>query len=144
MADNKTQPTDVSVEDYLSAITPASRQSDCRELADLMSDVSGQPAVMWGPAIIGFGLNHYVYESGRRGIQPEIGFASRKNAITIYGGCGGLDGYEDLLDRLGKFTRSKVCIYVKRLSDVDLSVLRDFLVRSVSEARAMDAGPGDK
>jgi hypothetical protein len=144
MADNKTKPTDMPVEEYLATITPTSRQSDCRALTDLMSEVSGQPPAMWGPAIIGFGLNHYLYESGRRGIQPEIGFASRKNAITIYGGCGGLDGYSDILDRLGKYTRSKVCIYIKRLSDVDQSVLREFLARSVEEARMTDARPGDK
>lgn len=144
MADNKTQPTGASVEEFLDAITPASRQQDSRELSALMSDVSGHPAAMWGPAIVGFGINHYRYESGRSGIQPEIGFASRKNALVIYGGCGGLQNYQDLLDHLGKHTASTACVYVKRLSDVDRSVLRAFLERSVQESRAADVGPGAK
>ena len=79
-------------------------------------------------------------------VQPagETWRQLRNGPITIYGGCGGLDGYEELLGQLGTYTRSKVCIYVKRMSDVDQAVLRAFLVRSVEESRAADVGPEDK
>ncbi|MDO8380198.1 DUF1801 domain-containing protein [Phenylobacterium sp.] len=135
---NKTQPTDADVEAFLAAVEPAPRQADARAVCDLLAMLSDRPPKMWGPSIVGFGQYHYRYESGREGDAPCIGFSPRKAALTLYlmgiYADGGM-AKEPLLAKLGKFTAGKGCLYIKRLSDVDLGVLEALAVRSLAHVR---------
>jgi hypothetical protein len=133
-AEAKTQPTTARVDDVLAAIPDAARADDCRALIRLMSRLTGQPPVMWGPSIIGFDRYHYRYDSGREGDACLIGFSSRGSDIAIYV-VSGFDGTEHLLAALGKHKAAKACLYVKRLSDIDLSVLEALLAHSMAEMR---------
>ena len=135
MSENKTRPTDASVEAFLDAVDDDGKRSDARVLADMMAEVTGAAGVMWGSSIVGFGTYHYRYASGREGDFFEAGFSPRKRALTIYV-MAGFSEYDDLLARLGKHTTGKSCLYVKRLADVDLDVLREILTRSVAFIRA--------
>ena len=124
MAENKTLPTDASVDAFLDQVAPAQRQADARELADLMRDVTGEPPVLWGPTIVGFGTHHYLYPSGREGDTVCVGFAPRKANLALYG-LTSAPGHEPLLARLGKHKTGASCLYVNKLADVDLDVLRE-------------------
>lgn len=119
MADNKTKATNVSVADFIDALTDEGRRADAKALVKLMQKASGEKPKMWGPSIIGFGSHHYVYDSGREGDMPRIAFSPRKAATVLYG----LSSAEALLPKLGKHTRGKGCIYIKKLADVDQKVL---------------------
>lgn len=119
MVEAKTRPTTVDVDAFLAS---APHTEDARALAALMAHVSGQPATMWGPSIVGFGTHHYRYESGREGDICRIGFAPRKAELVLYG-----IPFTDALERLGKHLTGKGCLYVKRLSDVDVSVLEEMI-----------------
>ncbi|MFO0957299.1 MAG: DUF1801 domain-containing protein [Isosphaeraceae bacterium] len=130
----KTVPTEASVEDYLGAIADPGRREDCRKLAELMSEVTGEPARMWGAGIVGFGRYHYRYESGREGEMCLIGFASRKGDISVYAHAPE-DTRAPLLEKLGKHKTGKGCLYIKRLLDIDRDVLRQILAASVAELR---------
>lgn len=135
---NKTVPTDADVEAHFAA-QPETRAADCRALAALMQRVSGQPAVMWG-RMVGFGHHHYVYDSGREGDIFQIGFASGaggKGDISLYLSLGCLPAERAaLLARLGKHREGKGCLYIKRLADVDMGVLKDLCVAALREKRA--------
>ncbi len=135
MSDLKTKPTGADVEAFLAAIEDERKQADCREISSLMEDVTGEPAVLWGPSILGFGSYHYRYESGREGDWMLAGFAPRKRELTLYI-MAGFDGYEDLMARLGKFKTGKSCLYIKRLDDIDRDVLRELVTASVEHMRA--------
>ncbi|MBX3451362.1 MAG: DUF1801 domain-containing protein [Planctomycetaceae bacterium] len=136
MADNKTQPTDVPVSDYLAAITDEQRRQDCQTLVEMMSDITREPPVMWGTGIVGFGSYHYRYESGREGEMCLTGFASRKSDISVY--LMALDAQQlPMLRQLGKHKAGKSCLYIRRLADVDLDVLRRLIAVSVAETRAV-------
>ena len=126
---NKTQPTALLVEDFLAAVTPDSRRADATVVTELMTRLSREQPRMWGPGIVGFGERHYTYESGREGTILEIGFAPRKQALVLYG-----MGVQDnpLLAGLGKFTTGKGCLYIKRLVDVDMSVLEALIIRALN------------
>ena len=137
MAENKTRPTAQSVAAFVSAL-PAAKRADAKALADLMREVSGEKPKMWGPSIIGFGTHHYVYESGREGDVPLIGFSPRKPALVIYGAIGS-DGANVLLAKLGKHTTGKGCLYVKSLADVDRRVLKSLLQKAIAKRRAKSA-----
>lgn len=132
---NKTVPTSVSVDDFIAAVADAQRAADCRALVAMMREVTGEAPRMWGASIVGFGQYHYVYESGREGDACVVGFSPRKNDLTIYI-VPGFSAYADLLARLGRYKTAKVCLYVKRLDDVDRGVLRELVVRSVADVRA--------
>ena len=127
MADNKTKPTKISVAAFIDAITDKDRRADAKALVKLMQKVSGEKPTMWGPSIIGFGSHHYVYDSGREGDMPLIGFSPRKAATVLYG----LSSSEALLPKLGKHTRGKGCVYIKKLADVDQKVLEAMVVKAV-------------
>ena len=116
----KTQVTERSVDDFLAAIPTDTKRSDAMALCETMARASGEEPRMWGPGIIGFGLNRYRYESGREGEICKIGFSPRREALVLYG-----LGVQDnpLLEGLGKHTTGKGCLYIKRLSDVNLPVL---------------------
>lgn len=123
MAETKTGRTGASVTDFLAAVADPNRQADAEALCTLMTDVTGEQPEMWGASIIGFGCYHYRYATGREGDWPAVGFAPRKQALTIYL-SEGFDAYRDLLARLGPHTTGKSCLHIKRLSDVDEDVLR--------------------
>ena len=135
MAKMKTTPTQASVDAYIDAVEDAQKRADCRAVAAMMAEVTGAPARMWGPSIVGFGSYHYRYASGREGDFMETGFAPRKRAITLYI-MAGFSEYGDLLAKLGKHDTGKSCLYVKRLADVDQAVLREMVERSVAWIRA--------
>ena len=120
---------------FIEAVDDEHKRLDCRAVAGLMADITGTKGVMWGSSIVGFGSYHYRYASGREGDFFEAGFSPRKRALTIYV-MAGFAEYDDLLARLGKHTTGKSCLYVKRLADIDLDVLREMLTRSVAFIRA--------
>ncbi len=125
---NKTVPTTVGVDDFLAAL-PRQQQEESRQLIAIMQEVTGETPVMWGPSIIGFGSYHYKYESGREGDAPAVSFAPRKANLVIYL-ADGVSRHEALLERIGPHTTSKVCVYIKRLSAIDLDALRDVIAAS--------------
>ncbi|WP_173923822.1 DUF1801 domain-containing protein [Agromyces sp. Marseille-P2726] len=125
MAENKTQPTDASVEDFLDAATPARRRDDGKALAEIFRDVTGTEPVMWGPSIVGYGSYRYVSPANPRnqGNWPKTGFSPRKAQLSIYG-IKDLPEGAALLPSLGRYTEGAGCVYVKKLDDIDLDVLR--------------------
>ena len=128
MAENKTKPTSASVEDFIAGIENKRRKNDALAVLNLYKEITGLPPVMWGPSIIGFGTNHYEYESGRKGTVPAAGFSPRKAYMTFYVD----DKFEDaesLYARLGKHKKSVACLYVNKLDDIDLEVLREIIKR---------------
>jgi hypothetical protein len=136
MKEQKTKPTDVAVRDHLAAIEDEVRRSDCETLVALMTRVTGCAPVMWGPSIVGFDRYHYRYASGHEGDACVVGFASGRRHLTLYLAPGfESDETRDLLSRLGRHTTGKGCLYLKRLSDVQLPVLEAMIVHSVAEMR---------
>jgi hypothetical protein len=135
MAENKTRPTKVSVTAFIDAITDEVKRGDAKTLVKMMKAATGKTAAMWGPSIIGFGSCHYVYESGREGDMPLVAFSPRKAALVLYG-VAGFVGADMLLGKLGKHSRGKGCLYIKKLSDVDEKVLAQMVVKGVAAVRA--------
>ena len=133
MAENKTQPTPADVDAFLDAVEPARRRTDGKELRDMMARLSGEPAVMWGPSIVGFGTHHYRYASGREGDMCRIGFSPRKARLVLYLSCD-LDRFAPLRARLGKHERGVGCLYIKSLDDVDRTVLKEMIARALDPA----------
>lgn len=130
MAELKTKLTDASVSDYLNAIENEQVRQDCFVILEIMQDATKAKPQMWGDSIVGFGTYHYFYASGREGDWPLTGFAPRKKNITLYI-MAGFEQYEELLSRLGKFSRSKSCLYIKRLSDINMPLLKELIQASV-------------
>ncbi|RQO30782.1 DUF1801 domain-containing protein [Taibaiella sp. KBW10] len=120
---NKTVTTDASVSDFIDAIPDAQKREDSYALIALMEAYSGHKAKMWGSSIIGFGHYHYQYASGHEGDAALLGFSPRKAAISLYISCD-MEQHKPLLEQLGKYKMAKACIYIKKLSDIDESVLR--------------------
>ncbi len=134
MADNKTRQRAGSAAVFLDGIQDEHRRADAKAVCDLMSQVTGEPAVMWGNSIVGFGQLHLRYDGGRELDWFLVGFSPRKESTTLYIGDG-FDAYDELLGRLGKHSTGKSCLYIKRLSDVDADVLRQLVTRSVAHQR---------
>ena len=130
MAENKTKPTEASVDGYLDAIDDEARRKDCKALAKLIAKVTKMKPKMWGTAIVGFGTLKYKYESGREGETCLIGFSSRKGDISIYG-TASAPRREALLAKLGKHKTGKGCLYIGKLQDVDVGVLEKLIAESV-------------
>jgi hypothetical protein len=128
MADTKTKATEADVGEFIAAVEKPSRRADAAVLRDLFERVTGEPATMWGPTIIGFGSYHYRYASGHEGDACRTGFSPRSANLVLY--VGGFPEYEALLARLGKHKRSKACLYLNKLSDVDLGVLEEIVRRT--------------
>jgi len=128
-AENKTKATDVSVDDFIAAVADSSQRADAENIRAMMEKLSGEPAKMWGPSIVGFGSYHYRYESGREGDMCRIGFSPRKGQTVLYL-IDGFEGHSELLARLGKHKTGKSCLYIKRLADVDQAVLEQLCHRS--------------
>ncbi|MFN8470299.1 MAG: DUF1801 domain-containing protein [Caldilineaceae bacterium] len=134
MAELKTKPNDGDVEAFLATVPDAQRRSDSLVLLDLFRAVTGEPAKMWGTAIVGFGDSHYAYASGREGDWFVTGFSPRKQNLTLY--CmGGYAPHGEVLARLGKHKLGKGCLYINRLQDVDLDVLRELITTTVAAAQ---------
>ena len=136
MADTKTKPTAASVEDFLSAVEPAPRREDARAICALMQRLSGEAPRLWGGTMVGFGSYHYRYASGREGNAFRIGFSPRKGALVLYI-MDGFPGHAALLDRLGRHTTGKSCLYLKKLADVDLGVLEELVAASLRHMREL-------
>jgi hypothetical protein len=131
MAELKTQPTKQSVKDFLRQVQDEKRRADCEVIVKIMSDATGAKPVMWGSSIVGFGRYRYKYDSGREGEWMITGFSPRKNDLTLYlMGC--VEGFPKLMKRLGKHKTGKSCLYIKKLDDVDLDVLRELVTESVA------------
>jgi len=134
MAENKTKPTTKSVPEYLKSLEDPGRREDCLELDKLMEEITGSEGRMWGDSIIGYGDYRYKYASGREGDWFLTGFASRKQTLTIYV-MGYLEYFPAHLEKLGKHRTGKGCLYIKKLSDIDLKVLRDLLQESIKRLK---------
>lgn len=130
-SENKTKPTDVSVDAFIAGVAEP-RQGEARKLLAIMRDITGEEPVMWGPSMIGFGSYHYTYASGREGDMLKIGFSPRKPALVLYG----LVHYEEnevnskLLGSLGPHDRGKGCLYIKNLHAVDEATLRQMIINA--------------
>ena len=134
MAETKTRPTGASVDDYLASRATGQQLADSRALIALFERVTGQPAHMWGPSIVGFGSYSYTYDSGHQGEAPVLGFAIRARDIVIYVIA---DSEEQgaLLARIGKHRIGKSCLYFRQLADLDGEVLEQLVANSVAEVR---------
>jgi hypothetical protein len=128
---NQTRPTGEAVAAFIAAVPDATRRADAETLAALMARLSGEPAAMWGPSIIGFGEHHYRYDSGRTGSMSRIGFSPRKAETVVYL-IDGFTGHAELLTRLGKHRIGKSCLYIKRLADIDIGVLEAMITASLA------------
>jgi hypothetical protein len=128
MAETKTRPTGASVDAFLEAVPHAARRADGQALRAVMERATGEPAVMWGPSIVGFGHCHYRYASGHEGDMCRVGFSPRSANLVLY--VGGFPDYEGLLARLGRHKRSKACLYLGRLADADPAVLEEIVRRT--------------
>lgn len=132
MAEAKTVPTGADVEAFIAAVEPAAKQADARVLLELFEKVTGEPARMWGPSIIGFGQYHYKYESGREGDSMRSGFSPRKAKHSLYFMGRYIDEetgrkVDALLEKMGKHTTGASCVYVNKLADIDLDVLEEII-----------------
>ncbi|MEV4413363.1 DUF1801 domain-containing protein [Catellatospora sp. NPDC049609] len=132
MAEPKTTRTDASVEEFLAGVADARRRTEAQALCELMEQVTGQPPVMWGTAIVGFGHYRYHYASGRQGDWPAVAFSPRKQNLVVYLAEGFAD-QADLPARLGPVTTSKACLYIKKLADLDTAALRELIADSFTQ-----------
>jgi hypothetical protein len=130
MAENKTKATDASVEAYIEARASEEQRTDCELLMAMLERVTRQKPKMWGPSIVGYGRYRYVYDSGRTGEMPVVGFALRGRDLVVYLDCEGQE-QQLLLSRLGRHKMGKSCLYLGRLSDIDKGVLEQLVVGSV-------------
>lgn len=126
MAELKTKPTAVSVESFLDKVADAQQREDSFKVLAMMKEITGLKPKMWGPSIIGFGEYHYKYASGHEGDCCLTGFSPRKGSLSLYI-MPGFERYTHLLKRLGKHKTGKSCLYVKRLADIDVAVLREMI-----------------
>ena len=129
MAENKTQKTGASVGEFLASVENKRRREDGFTVLKIMQEITGLEPEMWGPSIIGFGSYHYKYESGREGDIFLTGFSPRKQSMSLYI-MDGFDGCEDLLSKLGKHRKGASCLYINKLADVNMDVLRELVQQS--------------
>ena len=133
MADLKTVPTKVNVDKFLKGIKDEQKREDCNQILKMMELATKSKAKMWGTSIVGFGNYHYVYESGREGDWFITGFSPRKQNLTLYM-MGGFNQFEDLMKQLGKHSMGKGCLYINKLEDVDIKILKKLINKSVKTA----------
>ena len=132
--ENKTKPTAASVAEYIASRADEQQRRDCRSLMALFRKVTKQSPTMWGPSIVGYGSYQYAYESGRTGKAPLAGFAIRGRELVVYL-LADTDTQRALLSALGKHRMGKSCLYIKRLTDLDMTVLEQLVVESVAEVQ---------
>ncbi len=136
MAENKTKQTSETVSAFLDRVPDPDRRRDAAELCDILAELSGEPAAMWGTNIIGFGRYRYRYESGREGEMMRIGFSPRAKELVLYA-MDGFPPYDELLARLGKHKTGKACLYIKRLDDVDRDALPELVAASLAHVNSL-------
>jgi hypothetical protein len=129
MAELKTKKNSASVLDFIQQVDHEKRKSDALRLLEIFTQETGESAVMWGDSIIGFGSYHYIYESGREGDWPMVGFSPRKQNLTLYIMTGFARATE-ILSKIGKYKTGKSCFYINKLEDVDESLLRQLIKNS--------------
>jgi hypothetical protein len=136
--DPVTHRTDASVEEFLDRVPDDRRREDARRLCAMVQEITGEPPVMWGTSIIGFGTYHYRYASGHEGDSALAGFSPRRQALVIYLVGGFEDRHRRVLARLGPHKTGKGCLYIKRLDDVDHEALHELIDRSVRIHKGID------
>lgn len=134
MTDNKTKPTDSSVEEYIASRANDEQKADCKRLMAIFRNLTKERPKMWGPSIVGYGTYRYTYESGRSGEMPLAAFAIRGRQLVVYLDCEGTE-QSSLLSRLGKHKMGKSCLYFKRLDDLDTSVLEELVRESIAQTK---------
>ena len=138
MSENKTVQTKASVKKFLDGVEHERKRADSYKLLELFGEVTKLEPAMWGTSIVGFGSYHYKYESGREGDMPLVGFSPRKQNLTLYI-MDGFEGYDRLLGKLGKHSTGKSCLYINKLEDVDLDVLRELVASSYKHMKTSNA-----
>ena len=123
-----------SVLSFIKKLPDPKRQKDALAIAEIMQKQSGAAAKMWGTAIIGFGSYHYVYDSGHEGDAPLVGFSPRKSAFALY--IANFEGKTELLEKLGKHKSAKACVYINKVEDIDINVLKKLVAGSVKHCKA--------
>lgn len=131
MYEQKTKENENSVYEFIENIEHPRKREDAYKLLEIFEETTGSPAKMWGTSIIGFGSYHYVYPTGHEGDAPYVGFSPRKAKISLYLMLSE-DDREQLLSKLGKHTTGKACVYINKLDDIDLEVLKQLIQRSVA------------
>lgn len=135
MAQNKTQKTEASVLDFLNSVENEKRRSDAFKVNEMMTEISGEEPKMWGGSIVGYGDIHLKYDSGRELDWMLTGFSPRKQSLSLYI-MDGFKKYDELLSKLGKFKTGKSCLYVNKLEDVDMDILKELITSSVEHMRS--------
>ncbi len=126
MAENKTQASKASVTQFINSVENPQRRKDAKVVAKIMREVSGKRPKMWGPSIVGYGEYHYKYDSGREGDFMRLGFSPRKAELVVYI-MPGYSDYGPLLKKLGKHRKGKSCLYIRKLEDINLDVLKELI-----------------
>jgi Domain of unknown function (DU1801) len=132
----KTVETKNSVTDFINSVPDEKKKTDCFTLIEIMKEQSGFEPKLWGPSIVGFGSYHYIYESGREGDAPLVAFSPRKAEISLYL-ASNFENREELLQKFGKHKSAKACIYVKKLEDIDLAVLKKMITLSIKQVKRL-------
>ncbi|WP_223589026.1 DUF1801 domain-containing protein [Neobacillus bataviensis] len=130
MYELKTKETENSVIEFIEKVDSLKKREDAYKLLDIFTETTGYPAKMWGPSIIGFGSYHYKYESGHEGDAPLVGFSPRKAKISLYFAPGDTKR-EELLKDFGKYTTGKACVYINKVADINVNVLKELINQSV-------------
>lgn len=130
MYEQKTKETDNSVVEFIESVESPKKKEDAYKLLEIFSEVTGYEAKMWGPSIIGFGSYHYKYASGHEGDAPLVGFSPRKAKISLYFATGD-NQRDEILQRFGKYTSGKACVYINKLADINIDVLKELIEQSV-------------
>lgn len=130
MYELKTKETENSVIEFIESVENPKKREDAYRLVDIFTEASGFEAKMWGPSIIGFGSYHYKYKSGHEGDAPFVGFSPRKAKISLYFATGD-EKREELLKKFGKHTTGKACVYINKVADIDVDVLKELINDSI-------------
>ena len=127
----KMKETENSVIEFIESVENPKKREDAYRLLDIFTETTGFPAKMWGPSIIGFGSYHYKYASGHEGDAPLVGFSPRKAKISLYIAPEDEETRAEMLRDFGKHTAGKGCVYINKVADIDVEVLKTIIVRSV-------------
>jgi hypothetical protein len=136
MYELKTKENDASVIEFIESVESPKKKEDAYKLLDIFTETSGYPAKMWGTSIIGFGSYHYKYASGHEGDAPLVGFSPRKAKISLYFATGDTKR-EELLEKFGKHTTGKACVYINKIADIDIDVLKELIAQSITFLQEM-------
>lgn len=134
--EQKTKQTDDSVIEFIKNVDSPKKREDAYKLLQIFEEASGFDAKMWGPSIIGFGSYHYKYATGHEGDAPLVGFSPRKANISLYFATGDTER-EEILQRFGKYTTGKACVYINKVADIDIEVLKELIAQSITFLRKM-------